>query len=76
MKMRKEQWAQSELAGDTEVFGENLLKCHFVNNKSHMTDLGSSLGRRCGKPGTDRLSYSMAYLISLQINSALNRIAI
>jgi hypothetical protein len=26
-----------ELAGETEVFGENLSQRHFVHNKSHMT---------------------------------------
>jgi hypothetical protein len=26
-----------ELAGETEVFGENLPHCHFVNHKSQMT---------------------------------------
>jgi hypothetical protein len=25
------------LPGETEVFGENLLQCHFVHHKSHMT---------------------------------------
>jgi hypothetical protein len=25
------------VVGETEVLGENLLQCHFVRNKSHMT---------------------------------------
>jgi hypothetical protein len=26
-----------ELAGETEILGENLLQCHFDYHKSHMT---------------------------------------
>jgi hypothetical protein len=32
-----EQLVEWELAGETEVFGKNLPKCHFVHHKSYMT---------------------------------------
>jgi hypothetical protein len=37
MMMNVEQSVESELAGETEVLGENLPQRHFVHNKSHMT---------------------------------------
>jgi hypothetical protein len=47
---------EGELAGDTEVFGENLPQCH---HKSRMTWPGLEPSRRGGKPATNRLSYGM-----------------
>jgi hypothetical protein len=35
--MNVEQSVESELAGVTEVLGENLRQCHFIHHKSHMT---------------------------------------
>jgi hypothetical protein len=35
--MIMEQLVEFELAGETEVLGENLPQCHFVRHKSHMT---------------------------------------
>jgi hypothetical protein len=32
-----EQSVESELAGETEVLGENLLQCRFIHHKFHMT---------------------------------------
>jgi hypothetical protein len=37
MMMNMEQSVEYELAGETEVFGENVPQCHFVHHKSHMT---------------------------------------
>jgi hypothetical protein len=37
MMMIVEQSVESELAGETEVLGENLPPCHFVHHKSYMT---------------------------------------
>jgi hypothetical protein len=48
------------LAGETEVFGENLPQRHFIHHKSHLPDTGSKAGRRSGKPATNRLSYGTA----------------
>jgi hypothetical protein len=52
-----EQSVEWDLAGETEVLGEYLPKCHFVHHKSHMI----YLGRRGGKPATNRLSYGTAF---------------
>jgi hypothetical protein len=59
--MNVEQSVKRELAGETEVLGDNLPQCQFVHHQSHMSsDLGSNLGRRVGKPATNRLSYGTA----------------
>jgi hypothetical protein len=48
------------LAGETEVLRENLLQCRFVHHKPHMLCPDANLGRRGGKPATNRLSYGTA----------------
>jgi hypothetical protein len=42
--MTVEQSVEWELAGEAEVLGENVLQCHFVRQKSHMTWLGLEPG--------------------------------
>jgi hypothetical protein len=32
-----EQSVECELAGETEILGENLSQCHFDHHKAHMT---------------------------------------
>jgi hypothetical protein len=44
MMMSVEQSVEWELAGETEVLGENLPQCHFVHHKSHMTWTRLELG--------------------------------
>jgi hypothetical protein len=42
--MNVEQSVEWELAGEAEELGENLIQCHFVHHKSHMTWPGLELG--------------------------------
>jgi hypothetical protein len=37
MMMIVEQLVKCELAGEIEVFGENMPQCHFVRHKSYIT---------------------------------------
>jgi hypothetical protein len=45
MMMIVEQLLECELTGETKVLGENLLQCHFVHHKSHVTQ-AAAVGRR------------------------------
>jgi hypothetical protein len=55
MMMNMEQSVEWELAGETEVLGENLPQCHFVHHKSYMTWPASNPGR---------LSYGTAQVLT------------
>jgi hypothetical protein len=59
MMISVKQSVKWELAGETDVLGENLLQCHFVHYKSHMT-WGGTRASAVGKPATNRLSYGTA----------------
>jgi hypothetical protein len=48
------------LAGETEVLGENLPRATLSTTNPTWPDPGSNLGRRGGKPATNRLSYGAA----------------
>jgi hypothetical protein len=45
------------LAGETEVLGESLPQCHFVQHKYHMTLSGIESGLPRWESGTNRQSY-------------------
>jgi hypothetical protein len=64
-----EQSVEWELAGETEVLGENLSQCHFAHHKSHM-----SWARSGGKPATNRLSYGTASTVCLVTGIQLDRV--
>jgi hypothetical protein len=54
-----------ELAGKTEVLGENLPSVTLSTTNPTRPDLGSNPGRRCGKPATNSQSYGTALFLRL-----------
>jgi hypothetical protein len=42
--MNVKEFVEWKLAGESEVFGENLPQYHFVHHKSHMTSPGIETG--------------------------------
>jgi hypothetical protein len=58
--MSVEQSVEWELAGETEVLGENCPNATLSTTNPTWPDLGSNQGRRGGKPATNRLSYGTA----------------
>jgi hypothetical protein len=59
--MSVKQLMEWELAGNTEVLGENLPSATLFITNPTLPDLGSNPGRRGGKPATKRLSYGTAF---------------
>jgi hypothetical protein len=58
-----EKQMECRLAGETEVLGENLPQRHFCPSQNPTwPEPGLNLGRRGGKPVTNRLSYGAAYI--------------
>jgi hypothetical protein len=56
-----EKQMECRLAGETEGLGENLPQRHFCPSQNPTwPDPGLNLGRRGGKPATNRLSYGAA----------------
>jgi hypothetical protein len=63
VKMIVEKQIKCGLAGETEVFGENLPQRHFCPSQNPTCpNPGLNPGRRGGKPATNRLSYGAANL--------------
>jgi hypothetical protein len=62
MMMSVEQSVEWELAGETEVLGENLPSVTlYTKNSIHV--LGSNPGRRYGKLATNSLSYGTSLIL-------------
>jgi hypothetical protein len=56
-----EKQMECRLVGETEVLGENLPQRHFCPSQNpSWPDPGLNMGRRVGKPATNRMSYGAA----------------
>jgi hypothetical protein len=65
MKTIVEKQMERRLARETEVFGENLPQRHFCPSQNPTcSEPGLKLGRRSGKPTTNRLIYGAATFLS------------
>jgi hypothetical protein len=67
-----EQSVEWELAGITEILGENLPQCHYIANPKWPL-LGSNTSRCGGNPATNSLSYDMSS-ISLHFGTSQMRV--
>jgi hypothetical protein len=66
-----EQSVEYELAGETEVLGENCPSATLSTTNPTWTDQGSKPGRRDGKPATNHLSYGTACSTHLKHSATL-----
>jgi hypothetical protein len=70
--MNVKQSVEWELARETEVLGENVPQCHFLNLKSRIIWLGLEPDRRGVKPATYHLSYgTTTFYLSIYLSMAL-----
>jgi hypothetical protein len=60
MRVIVEHLVEWRLAGETEVLGETCPSANLSTTNPTWPDPGSNLGRRSGKPATNRLSYGAA----------------
>jgi hypothetical protein len=69
-------WNKMVLAGETEVFGENLHLRHFVHHKSHLIDPDANPDRRGGKPATNRFRISHFKTFGSQMAARLSALCV
>jgi hypothetical protein len=62
MMMNEEQLVEWELAGETEVLGENPTQCYFVHHKFYMSLPGLEVGRPLWEVGNWAMARPAFYI--------------